>query len=297
MKKIIIVLIACVFASTSVQGEEKGKAAKLKPAKSTTGAVKPAPKATKLAPKPTVKAGVKARAKQQEKAIKPAETIKPVESAKPVDVAPEATHFLPEAKPVEFAKLAKQVKADSAKPAEKQKSAVEIGIFPGGSVLTSSSPIEIGVETKPGMGFRFVGPLWEDFSYTLGVAQRSYGLSMDEVYLGDVRSLTASSTLRFNHSVWRLRPYAGWGIHYTELSQALLADGSLKTRAASGFGPVAEWGVKILIGKEFYIDVNSSQYFWTARGVRFESNVGNALISEIDILNPHWTGFSIGKTF
>lgn len=183
-----------------------------------------------------------------------------------------------------------------------EKSSIELGFF-SGDTATSTTPIPFKIETKDSKGLRFVRSAWlEDVEYTLGVNQGNYTLSDENdiagpVVFGDITRTTFSGTVRFRFARGRIRPYAGWGVHYTELAKSLLADGSLKTEFASGIGPVAEWGIKILLGKDFYVDVNTSQYFWSARGIRFETNVGNALVSEINISNPHLLGISIGKTF
>lgn len=178
-----------------------------------------------------------------------------------------------------------------------RKNGVQVG-FLSGSVASSSSPItDIGVSTNDGKEVRFVHHFLKDFDASLGYSQSSYNLSMDGADLGKIDSATFSSTARFRFEIWKLRPYVGWGVHYTSIDKALLADGSLKTSAASGFGPIAEWGIAVHVGGGFYVDLNTSQYFWSANGIRFETNTGNALISEISISNPHWTGISIGKSF
>lgn len=180
---------------------------------------------------------------------------------------------------------------------EETKKSIEFGFF-SGEVLSSASPIsDIGVSADIGRGVKFIGPIVEHIDFTLGYAERSYDLSMGSVALGKIDSTVFSSTVRFRFNLGKyVRPHVGWGVHYTSFGEAVLADGSVKLNAASGVGPLAEFGVAFPFGGGFYVDANLSQHIWVAKGVRLETSVGHALLTEVNI-NPYWMGISIGKSF
>lgn len=278
-------------ATTAVKPEEKPLEKEI---------IKPAE--VPLKKQKTVKKAVK-------KAKKPAEAVKTTEAAKPNDATKpaEAVKAEPQASTIVTSKPETQTPAEATKPSAKgpktteaRHKRLEIGFITSGGVSVSSSPIaDVEVGANEGKDIRFIGPLWKDFDFTLLYAEQSYDFLMGGVKLGEIESMVLSSTARFNPDFSRhFLPYIGVGIHYTKIDQALLAGDTLKLDSAGGIGPVFEYGVTLPIGRTgVHFDLNATQRFWSAEGLRLETNTGNALMSTVRISNPHWVGVSIGSSF
>lgn len=286
--------------------KEKPKSAKsVKKGKSKTG--KPAQKKKSQAANSSESKKLAAEVKLE--AQKTLESAKPTEATSPVE--PVKSTLTESAKPDErgitgFEKILKIWKNKSQNLAESEpklarKKRIEVGVLTSGGVSESSSPItDIEVAAKDGKNLRFVGPLrWENVEITLLFAEQSFDFSMAGVKLGEIGTTIFSSTARFEpHFSKYARPYAGAGIHYTKLEKSLLAGDTLKLSSARGIGPVVEYGIVFPFGDSgFYVDLNTSRYIWSAKGLRFETNTGNALVSVVDLSDPQWTGISLGMSF
>ncbi len=288
--------------------KEKPKSAKsVKKRKSKTG--KSAQKKKSQAENLSVSESKKLSAEVKLEAQKTLESVKPTEATSPAE--PVKSTLNEPAKPAEkgitgFEKILKIWENKSQNPAKSEpkyagKKRIEVGVLTSGGMSESSSPItDIEVGAKDGKNLRFVGPLrWENVEFTLLFAEQSFDFSMAGVNLGEIGTTIFSSTARFKpHFSKYTRPYVGAGIHYTKLEQSLLAGDTLKLGSARGLGPVVEYGIVFPFGDSgFYVDLNTSRYIWSAKGLRFETNTGNALVSTVNLSDPQWTGISLGISF
>lgn len=292
-------------AGNSAEKEKPKSAKSVKKGKSKTGKSAQKKKSQTMNPSEPEKltAEVKPGAQKTLESAKPAEVTSPVE--------PVRSTLTESVKPAEngimgFEKILKIWKNKSqnlteSDPKHARKKRIEVGVLTSGGVSESSSPItDIEVAAKDGKNLRFVSPLqWKNVEFTLLFAEQSFDFSMAGVKLGEIGTTIFSSTARFEpHFSRYARPYVGAGVHYTKLEQSLLAGDTLKLGSARGIGPVVEYGVVFPFGDSgFYVDLNTSRYIWSAKGLRFETNTGNALVSTVSISNPHWTGISLGTSF